>query len=187
MTCSRLSLLQVYIQEDLSGIPYDLRLHKILEKDVSFAPSVNPSLQPSASQIPSLTPTERPSTRLPTYSPTTPPPSISPNTSSDAPTPFSTPFSTPSVGTNQTLSPTEEIYRPVPPPSPEFAFDDIMTPEPTDRPVETDHTQLEYDLNPGGCDEIENLSFVNFEPFSFSQTLPTMTISSNGKATTNWT
>lgn len=166
LTYSRLSYwLQVYIQEDLSGIPYDLRLHKILEKDVSFAPSVNPSLQPSASQIPSLTPpTERPSTKLPTYSPT-PPPSLSPNTSASAgssveglaPTYSPSSFSTPTVGTEQTISPTYYIYPPT------MALPQQQTPFPTDQPLETDeYTQLEYDVNPGGCDDMRKSGVRHF-------------------------
>jgi len=90
----------VFIQEGLSGEPFDLRLYEILEPEESSTPSTAPSITPSSS--PSYTPSSFPSytpSSSPTYTPTSSPsytpsstPSIAPSTQTFIPTSNPTPF-----------------------------------------------------------------------------------------------
>ncbi|KAL9185555.1 hypothetical protein ACHAXT_003332 [Thalassiosira profunda] len=154
----------IYIQEGLSGEPYDLRLHKILEKEVtatpscqpsglpsiepSWSPSSNPSDLPSASPSESKVPTYKP-TQIPSTSPTASPslPPILPGTTrapyTPAPTAISTYSDTHTVGTNKTSAPTPLVTRPPEPTSPA-----PITPFPTE-PL---RTQNEYETNPDFAD-----------------------------------
>jgi len=162
----------VYIQTDLSGQPFDMRLHTLLKKEITSSPSVQPSHIPSVTKvptpIPSQFPTPMPTTvapsHLPTLEPTTQPPSYMPSISPSAfplptssltegsippieePTAFPTILATPTLGFDITLVPTVSApRRPTYPPIPPGMMPPPPTQSPTPLPTKPTHTQIEYD------------------------------------------
>lgn len=120
----------VYIQRNLTGQPYDMRLYKILEKQTTSMPPSITSHVPSMSNGPALFPFQSPTTRPPTLSPSYQPSSLPSSIPSDLPTLM--PATKPTLTLKPSTNPSPPTY------NTNFPFNDGIFDNPfNDGPTET--------------------------------------------------